>query len=66
MRDIVDRMEYHHLPPSLQGRILEYLETMWKKHRLVVGEESLGFTSALSEPLQNEVNLFMVGVTSVS
>ncbi len=47
-----------------QKRVLEYYNHQWEKHRLLVGENSLGFMKTLSEPLQNEIFVFMVRVLS--
>jgi hypothetical protein len=47
-------------PPTHQNRVIEYLNHQWDKHRLLVGEDSLGFMKSLSEPLQKEIYIFMV------
>jgi hypothetical protein len=43
-----------------QTRIADYFRNKWDKHRILIGETALDFTKALSEPLQDEVSLFMV------
>ena len=50
----------HELPESLQERISEYLETQWDKNGLVVGEKDpVAWSHTLSEPLRQEVLLFL-------
>jgi hypothetical protein len=43
----------------VQSRVIEYFTYQWEKHRLLVGEDSLGFLRTLSEPLQREIYVFM-------
>ena len=49
-----------HIIFRLQDRVLDYYSHQWENHRLLVGEDTLGFTKSLSEPLQNEISLFLV------
>jgi hypothetical protein len=60
MQDIRDRMNYHKFPQYLQDRIAEYFNRQWEAHHVLVGENELGFTKFLSQPLKNEVDVFMV------
>ena len=43
-----------------QERISEYFTRQWDNHHILVGENSLSFMKALSKPLRNEVDVFMV------
>ena len=43
-----------------QNRVVDYFHTQWEQHKLLLGENSLAFTNALSGPLQKEITLFMV------
>jgi len=56
---IQERMLYYDLPESLQERILQYMDSMWERHRISDGQSMESFTEKLSEPLQLEVGLWL-------
>lgn len=56
---IQERMVYYDLPDSLQDRILQYMDSMWQRHRISDGQAMESFTNKLSEPLQLEVGLWL-------